>query len=84
MADDRRQRSGPTGPADPAGPSGPSDAAELSSLESGLQEVEARVLALARHYEGTDHEALLAALYDAERTLRASIRALQTARRLAR
>jgi hypothetical protein len=70
------RRSWQTGPV-------PSDAAELSSLTTTLREVEDRIAAIARHHEGTPRDDLLAALYEAERNLRAASRSLARAAALA-
>lgn len=61
----------------------PSDAAELSSLVSALSDVDDRLRAIAGRYEGTTRDDLLAALYEAERNLRAVIRSVERAAQLA-
>ncbi len=58
-----------------------SDASELASLASTVAEVESRVAAIAAQYDGTDHEAIIAALYEAERLLRSAQRAVVAAGR---
>jgi hypothetical protein len=60
------------------------DAAELSSLSTTLTELEARVTAMAKRWEGTDHDDVVNALYDAERNLRAANRGVERAERLLR
>jgi hypothetical protein len=60
------------------------DAAELSSLTTTLAELERRIAAIAGRWEGTNHDDAVAALYDAERTLRAATRAVERASRLLR
>jgi hypothetical protein len=60
-----------------------SDAAELSSIRGTLLEVEQRLADIARHYEGTERDDLLGALYEAERTLRATRREVERAEQLA-
>jgi len=61
----------------------PSDAAELSSLSTALSELERRLVAIAGHYDGTDRDDLQAALFEAERQLRAAHRSVERAARLA-
>jgi hypothetical protein len=61
----------------------PSDAAELSSVATAVTEIEARVSAMAGRYEGTKRDDLLHVLYETERHLRAAIRSLERASRLA-
>jgi hypothetical protein len=56
-----------------------SSAAELSSLATSVAEFEQRVTGLAGGLEGRDHDDALAALYDAERSLRAARRNLERA-----
>jgi hypothetical protein len=62
----------------------PADAAELSSLSTTLTDLERRVAAIAGRWEGTDHDDVVAALYDAERNLRAANRGVERAERLLR
>jgi hypothetical protein len=62
----------------------PSDAAELSSLATTLGELERRLGQLGLAYEGTDHEDAAAALFDAERTIRAAARSVERARQALR
>jgi hypothetical protein len=59
-----------------------SDAAELSAILSTLGELERRLTAMARRYEGSDHADVLGALYEAERTLQATQRQVERAQRL--
>jgi hypothetical protein len=59
------------------------DAAELSSLHSAVTDAARRIGAIAAEYEGTEREDLLGALYEAERNLRAALRQLERAERLA-
>ena len=59
----------------------PSDAAELSSLVTTLTDLERRLGQLGQAYEGTDHDDVVAALFDAERTVRAAARSVERARR---
>jgi hypothetical protein len=61
-----------------------STGAELSSLATSVVELEQRVGGLAVGLEGTNHDDALAALYDAERTLRAAGRSLERAATLLR
>ena len=58
------------------------DAAELSSLLTTLAEVERRLAAVAGRHEGAEHEDVLAALYEAERSLRATQRQIERAEKL--
>jgi len=60
----------------------PGDAAELSSLATTLGELERRLGDLGQSYEGTDHDDVVAALFDAERNVRAAARNVERARRL--
>jgi hypothetical protein len=61
----------------------PSDAAELSSIATAVTEIESRVQAITRRYEGTKRDDLLQVLYEAERQLRATIRSIERASTLA-
>ena len=61
----------------------PSDAAELSSIATAVTEIETRVEAIARRYEGSKRDDVLHVLYEAERQLRATIRSLERAAQLA-
>ena len=61
----------------------PSDAAELSSIVGILTDLEGRLEAMAHRYTGTEREDLLAALYEAERSVRAARRQVERAERLA-
>ncbi len=56
--------------------------AELSSIHSALGDLQERLTAIAGRYEGTDHEDVLGALYEAERTLRATRRQVERAQEL--
>jgi hypothetical protein len=56
-----------------------SDAAELSSLHSQLEELTARVVAVADHYRDTPDSALTAELDAAERNLLTAGRAIHRA-----
>ena len=58
----------------------PADAAALSSLATTLTELERRVGQLGQSYEGSDRDDVMAALFDAERNLRAAVRSVETAR----
>jgi hypothetical protein len=58
----------------------PGDAAELSSLATTLSDLERRLGALGVAYEGTEHDDVVAALFDAERTVRAAVRSVERAR----
>jgi len=60
-----------------------SDAAELSSIGGALEDLERRLAGIAGHYEGTEREDLVGALYEAERTLRATRRQVDRAAVLA-
>lgn len=60
----------------------PSDAAALSAVVTALSDLEDRVTAAATRYEGTHHDDLVAALYEAERQLRGARRAVERARTL--
>jgi hypothetical protein len=59
------------------------DAAELSSLHSAVMDAARRIEGIAAAYEGTEREDLLGALYEAERNLRAAVRQIERAERLA-
>ena len=59
----------------------PGDAAELSSLVTTLTELERRLGALGVAFEGTGHDDVVAALFDAERTVRAAGRSVERARK---
>ncbi len=59
----------------------PGDAAELSSLATTLAELERRLGELGLAYEATGHDDVVAALFDAERTVRAAARNVEQARR---
>jgi hypothetical protein len=61
-----------------------SSAAELSSLATSVAELEQRVTRLAAGLEGANHDDALAALYDAERSLRAARRSVERAATLLR
>jgi hypothetical protein len=58
------------------------DAAELSSLATTLGELERRLGALGQSYEGRDRDDVVAALFDAERNVRAAARSVERARLL--
>ena len=58
------------------------EAAELSSLGTTLSELERRLGALGKSYEGTDRDDVVAALFDAERNVRAAARSVERARLL--
>jgi hypothetical protein len=58
------------------------DAAELSSLATTLSDLERRLGALGQSYEGTDHDDVVAALFDAERNVRTALRSVERARSL--
>ena len=57
------------------------DAAELSSLATTLSDLEHRLGDLGLAFEGTDHDDVVAALFDAERLVRAATRSVERARR---
>lgn len=57
----------------------PSDAAVLSSLRSQIDDLVARVLAVAQPYAGTPDSAITADLYAAERSLLAAGKSLSRA-----
>ena len=57
------------------------DAAELSSLVTTLTELERRLGELGQAYEASDHDDVVAALFDAERTVRAAARSVERARK---
>jgi hypothetical protein len=59
----------------------PGDAAELSSLATTLGELERRLGELGVAFEATGHDDVVAALFDAERTVRAAARNVERARR---
>jgi hypothetical protein len=59
------------------------DAAELSSLHSAVADAARRIEAIAAATEGSEREDLLGALYEAERNLRAALRQIERAERLA-
>ena len=56
--------------------------AELSSLATAIEDVQRRITGIAGRYEGTEHDDVLGALYDAERNLRAAHRQVERAARL--
>jgi hypothetical protein len=58
------------------------EGAELSSLATTLSELQRRIGALGQSYEGTDHDDIVAALFDAERNVRAAVRSVERARSL--
>jgi hypothetical protein len=58
------------------------DDAELSSLATTLAELERRLGAVAQRYERTDHDDVVAALYQAEASARAATRSVERARNL--
>jgi hypothetical protein len=60
----------------------PRDDAELSSLATTLTELEQRLGAAAQRYEGTDHDDVVAALYQAETSTREAARNVERARSL--
>jgi len=62
----------------------PGDAAELSSLVTTLHELERRLGELGLAYEGSDHDDVVAALFDAERTVGSGARSVERARRALR
>ena len=61
-----------------------SNAAELSSIRDAIDDIERRLAGMARGYEGTEHEDVLAVLYEAERSLRAGRRHVERAEGLTR
>jgi hypothetical protein len=58
-------------------------AAELSAAVDAIASYQRRVSDLARPYLGTERDDLVAAIYEAERSLRSAERQLQRALRLA-
>jgi hypothetical protein len=56
-----------------------SDAATLSSAASMLDDLTARVVEVAGHYQGTDREAVAHQLHEVERALRMAGRQLEVA-----
>jgi hypothetical protein len=58
------------------------DDAELSSLATTLAELVQRLGAAAQRYERTDHDDVVAALYQAEASARAALRSVERARSL--
>lgn len=62
------------------GGSGSSDAAVLSSIATALEELTARVTAVADHYAASPEESVATDLYDVERALRAANRRLAKVR----
>lgn len=56
-----------------------SDQALLSSLQTAVEELADRVVAVADRYEGSEHEGVLADLRDAERSLGLAARRLARA-----
>ena len=61
-----------------------SNAAELSSIRDAIDDLERRVAGMAKGYEGTEREDVLAVLYEAERALRTSRRHVERAEDLTR
>jgi hypothetical protein len=61
-----------------------SNAAEIGVIADGIDRYRARVIGLAEPIIGTPNEDLLAALYEAERNLRAAARSMERAHRLAK
>ncbi|HEX9260666.1 MAG TPA: hypothetical protein VF855_14090 [Acidimicrobiales bacterium] len=61
-----------------------SDAVALSSIATSLSDLHDRVVVIAGHYEGTNRDDLLGTLYEAERQMRASLRAVERGARLLR
>jgi hypothetical protein len=58
------------------------DDAELSSLSTTLAELERRLGAVVGRFDDARHDDVVAALYDAERSVRAATRSVDRARRL--
>jgi len=58
------------------------DDAELSSLATTLTELEQRLGGAARRYEGTNHDDVVSALYQAESAARTAAHAVERARSL--
>jgi hypothetical protein len=58
------------------------DDAELSSLATALSELEQRLAAAAKRYEGTHHDDVVTALYQAETSARDAARNVGRARNL--
>ena len=58
------------------------DDAELSSLATALGELEQRLAAAAQRYEGTQHDDVVMALYQAETSARDAARNVERARNL--
>jgi len=58
-------------------------AAEIGAVIEGVESYRARSASLAEPLVGTPNEDLLATLYEAERSLRTALRALQRAQKLA-
>jgi hypothetical protein len=52
---------------------------ELSSLATTLGELERRLGDAAARYEGTEHDDVVTALYDAERSVRSATRSVERA-----
>ena len=60
-----------------------SAATEISVVSDGLDRYRARIVNLAEPLVGTPQDDLLSALYEAERSIRGAMRALDRAKRLA-
>jgi hypothetical protein len=60
----------------------PNPDASLGSMANALDEIQARIAAIADGFDGEDRDDLLAALHEAERQVRSAGRELQRARRL--
>jgi hypothetical protein len=58
--------------------------ASLGSMAAALDEIQARIAAIAESVHGTDRDDLLAALHEAERQVRSAGREIQRSRRLLR
>lgn len=66
------------------GPDPMSTAAELAAVTETIERSRERVSALAEPYLGTERDDIVAALYEAERTLLGAERTLQRARKVVR
>jgi hypothetical protein len=60
------------------------DAAELSSLVASVEDLQRRSLDIARRYEGTTRDDVLAPLYEVDRSLASVVRKLNDVMRLLR
>jgi hypothetical protein len=58
--------------------------ASLGSMAAALDEIQARIAAIAESFHGADRDDLLAALHEAERQVRSAGREIQRSRRLLR